>query len=166
MKKKRLWAGMILSVMVAGCAEKPLPMRKTYLYCQVDTLWQSLPSYQVTSNRLFPYSKLAPFGDYAEAAYSDGIALIELEINKPTTVSVMPVWDSTFAMAWSGDFLLLPGDSLELQRVADTRIPGFSSVRPRLAEVGQILSPRDGWRPRQVQIRTGSFPAAETRFPG
>ena len=105
-------------------------MRKTYLYCQVDTLWQSLPSYQVTSNRLFPYSKLAPFGDYAEAAYSDGIALIELEINKPTTVSVMPVWDSTFAMAWSGDFLLLPGDSLELQRVADTRIPGFSSVRP------------------------------------
>lgn len=83
-----------------------------------------------------PYSKLAPFGDYAEAAYSDGIALIELEINKPTTVSVMPVWDSTFAMAWSGDFLLLPGDSLELQRVADTRIPGLSSVRPRLAEVG------------------------------
>ena len=99
MKKKLLWAGVILSVMVAGCAEKPLPMRKTYLYCQVDTLWQSLPSYQVTSNRLFPYSKLAPFGDYAEAAYSDGIALIELEINKPTTVSVMPVWDSTFAMA-------------------------------------------------------------------
>lgn len=93
MKKKLLWAGVILSVMVAGCAEKPLPMRKTYLYCQVDTLWQSLPSYQVTSNRLFPYSKLAPFGDYAEAAYSDGIALIELEINKPTTVSVMPVWD-------------------------------------------------------------------------
>lgn len=137
MKKKLLWAGVILSVMVAGCAEKPLPMRKTYLYCQVDTLWQSLPSYQVTSNRLFPYSKLAPFGDYAEAAYSDGIALIELEINKPTTVSVMPVWDSTFAMAWSGDFLLLPGDSLELQRVADTRIPGFSSVRPRLAEVGR-----------------------------
>ena len=91
MKKKLLWAGVILSVMVAGCAEKPLPMRKTYLYCQVDTLWQSLPSYQVTSNRLFPYSKLAPFGDYAEAAYSDGIALIELEINKPTTVSVMPV---------------------------------------------------------------------------
>lgn len=40
-------------------------------------------------------------------------------------------------MAWSGDFLLLPGDSLELQRVADTRIPGLSSVRPRLAEVGR-----------------------------
>lgn len=137
MKKMFLWAGTILSVMLAGCAGKPLPMQKTYLYCQVDTLWQSLPAYQVTSNELFPYSKFAPYGEHVEAGYSDGIALIELEINKPTAISVMPVRDSTVVISWSGNFLLLPGDSLELESVPDTRIPNLKCIRPRLAEAGR-----------------------------
>lgn len=134
MKKLLFPAGIFLLAMMAGCGGKPLPLQKTYLYCRVDTLWQSLPSYQVTSDVLFPYSKFAPFGKHIDAAYDDGIALIELEINKPTTVSVMPVRDSTVTIAWNGNFLLLPGDSLELESVPDTRFAEFKCVRPRLVE--------------------------------
>lgn len=137
MKKLFLLAGIFLLAVMTGCGVKPLPMQKTYLYCRVDTTWQSLPSYQVTSNTLFPYSKFMPYGEHAPAEYRDGVAVIELEINKPTMVSVMPVRDSTVSISWSGNFLLLPGDSLELLTVPDTRITSLKCVRPRLAEVGR-----------------------------
>lgn len=137
MKKLFLLAGISLLAVMTGCGVKPLPMQKTYLYCRVDTTWQSLPSYHVTSNTLFPYSKFMPYGEHAAAEYRDGVAVIELEINKPTMVSVMPVRDSTVSISWSGNFLLLPGDSLELLTVPDTRITSLKCVRPRLAEVGR-----------------------------
>lgn len=135
MKKLLLLAGIFLLAVMTGCGVKPLPMQKTYLYCRVDTTWQSLPSYHVTSNTLFPYSKFMPYGEHAAAEYRDSVAVIELEINKPTMVSVMPVRDSTVSISWSGNFLLLPGDSLELMTVPDTRITSLKCVRPRLAEV-------------------------------
>lgn len=134
MKKLLLLTGMLLLAVMTGCGVKPLPMQKTYLYCRIDTTWQSLPSYQLTSNTLFPNSKFMPYGKYADAGYSAGVAMIELEINKPTMISVMPVRDSTVSISWSGNFLLLPGDSLELGAVPDTRIKGFKCIRPRLVE--------------------------------
>lgn len=125
---------LVLTAVMAGCEKKTSPLQKTYLYCPVDTLRQSLPAYQITSNTLFPYGTLAPNEKMTDAEWRDGMAVIELEIDRPTTVMVMPVRDSTVAMAWGGNFLLLPGDSLELLTVPDTTFASMKCVRPRLVE--------------------------------
>lgn len=130
--------GMVLATALAGCGKKaPAPL-KTYLYCPVDTLWQSLPTYRITSDSRFPYGQFAPEQKAADARYSDGMAVICLEIDRPTTVMVMPVCDSTVQMSWSGNFFLLPGDSLELRSEPDTTMKGFTTMRPRLAETARM----------------------------
>lgn len=133
--KKLLFLGLMWVIIPAGCGRKTAPLRKTYIYCSVDTLRQRLPSYQITSNSRFPYGKFSPTEKVSNADYRDGQAVISLEIDRPTTVMVMPVCDSTVKMALSESFLLLPGDSLELLSVTDsTTFRGFASLKPALAE--------------------------------
>lgn len=136
--KKSLLLGLVLATALAGCGRKAAAPVKTYLYCPVDTVWQSLPSYQITSNSRFPYGKFTPSERMTDAEWRDGMAVICLEIDRPVTVMVMPVRDSTTGMSWGDTFLLLPGDSLELMSETDTTMKGFTPLRPRLAETARM----------------------------
>lgn len=132
--KRVLLLGLVLATALAGCGRKAAPVQKTYIYCSVDTLRQRLPSYLITSNERFPYGLFAPTGQAMDADYRDGVAVICLEIDRPTTVMVMPASDSTAGMVMGRGFLLLPGDSLELTCEPDTTVKNFTVVKPGLVE--------------------------------
>lgn len=132
--KNLVFLVLLAAFALTGFRENPSPTRKTYLYCKVDTLWQKLPAYNITSNAAFPYNKLATHDAMIDAAYRDGVALIELEIDRPVTLSVMPVRDSTVGISWSDEFFIRPGDSLELSSEIDTTIKSIKCLRPLLIE--------------------------------
>ncbi len=123
--------GMFLAT-VGGCSHPTNQMQKAWIYCSIDTAQQSLPGYKI-ENQLFPYGKIEFPDPIKEAVYGNNRAVIELELNRPTSVFIMPVPDSTALLTMSMEFLIRPGDSLELRTVCDTtRFRGMKIAKPEL----------------------------------
>lgn len=132
MKNTVLTALVAVVVMFGSCDKRPI-MQKAYVYCQIDTTWQSLPGYQVVEN-VFPYNNFTPSTRDAAFDYKDGVAILELEIDRPTQIMIMPSRDSTTRMSMGNYFTIRPGDSLELRSVVEEA--PFKSTRPMLVETG------------------------------
>lgn len=125
--------GCLLSLSACSCRHPA--SRRTVLYAVVDTTWQQPMEYSVQSGTLFPYTKFVGHSPLEKAGeIRDGRCVIAFETDRPVTVSIMPVRDSTAKIFFSGSFVVHPGDSLEVRSVADPRFAPGMAVKPQLVE--------------------------------